>query len=250
MRNDTVWQTAALTRTYLEGVRGAIPLAQEQIAIMLRLIRAACPVVRTVLDLGCGNGILGQAVLDQQPEAHGIFLDFSAPMLAAARQKLAGYEGRVTFVQADYGQKGWEKAIPGSDDSIVNRFDVIISGFSIHHQPDERKREVYAEVYHLLKPEGIFLNLEHVASRTTWGEKRFEEHFLDSLFAYHQAGGAPKTRQQINEEFYSRPDKAANILTLVETQCDWLREIGFEHVDCFLKVFELALFGGLKPREK
>ena len=33
----------------------------------------------------------------------------------------------------------------------------------------------------------------------------------------------------------------------VEDQCEWLREIGFADVDCFFKVFELAVFGGRKP---
>jgi hypothetical protein len=33
----------------------------------------------------------------------------------------------------------------------------------------------------------------------------------------------------------------------VEVQCQWLRQIGFGHVDCYLKIFELALFGGLRP---
>ena len=42
-RSDKVWQTSALVTTYLEGVRGAIPLAQEQIDVMLRLIAAARP---------------------------------------------------------------------------------------------------------------------------------------------------------------------------------------------------------------
>ena len=44
-----------------------------------------------------------------------------------------------------------------------------------------------------------------------------------------------------------------NILASVEEQCDWLRRIGYQDVDCFLKTFELALFGGRKaarPREK
>jgi hypothetical protein len=33
----------------------------------------------------------------------------------------------------------------------------------------------------------------------------------------------------------------------MEVQCRWPQEIGFEDVDCFLKVFQLALFGGKKP---
>ena len=43
-----------------------------------------------------------------------------------------------------------------------------------------------------------------------------------------------------------RPDRAANILALVEDQCAWLRTLGFRHVDCFWKYFELAIFGGVK----
>jgi hypothetical protein len=31
-------------------------------------------------------------------------------------------------------------------------------------------------------------------------------------------------------------------------QCQWLQEIGFGDVDCFFKLFQLALFGGQKPR--
>jgi hypothetical protein len=44
--------------------------------------------------------------------------------------------------------------------------------------------------------------------------------------------------------WYHRPDKTENILALAETQCQWLREIGFADVDCFFKLFQLALFGG------
>lgn len=240
---DTVWQTNELAQTYLTGVRAAIPLAQEQIDMMLRLIRAACPDASAVLDLGCGDGILGQAVIDQYPQAEGVFVDFSGPMLEAARNRMDD-DGRCTFVQLDYGQKGWVNNLPPD----FQRYEVIVSGFSIHHQPDERKKEVYAEIYKLLAPGGIFLNLEHVASHSPWVERRFEEFFIDALFAYQEAIASGKTRQQVDDEFYSRPDKAANILAPVESQCDWLREIGFIHVDCYLKVFELALFGGIKVK--
>lgn len=240
---DTVWQTDQLTQTYLTGVRGAIPLAQEQIDVMLRLIHAANPSVTTVLDLGCGDGILGQAVLDLYPHARVVFADFSEPMLEAARKRMAGNK-RCTFIHVDYGKTGWERIL-SPDPSL---FEVVISGFSIHHQPDRRKKEIYAEIYNLLAPGGIFLNLEHVASSSPWVERRFEEYFVDALHAYHQNNASGKTRQQVDEEYYSRPDKTANILAPVESQCNWLREIGFTDVDCYLKIFELALFGGIKAR--
>ena len=45
----------------------------------------------------------------------------------------------------------------------------------------------------------------------------------------------------------NRPDKDANILLSVNTQCDWLREIGYEEVDCYFRIYELAVFGGRRP---
>ena len=41
-------------------------------------------------------------------------------------------------------------------------------------------------------------------------------------------------------------DKKENKPASVEMQCQWLRGIGFQDVDCFFKTFELALFGGRK----
>jgi len=255
--DDTVWQGEALTKTFLQGVRGAIPLANEQIDVMLRLIRASQPTVEWVLDLGCGDGILGTAVLDQYPTAHGLFIDFSEPMLAAARQRLAANPNAHTLL-LDYGEKGWEEQLLKIKDlrlnganlqsPIFNLFDVIISGYSIHHQPDDRKKEVYTELYHLLKPGGIFINVEHVASADPWLEKRFQELFVDKLYQQQRQNGSTRTWDEVDREFYSRPDKAANILAPVEEQCRWLRDIGYEKVDIYLKIFELAVFGGIKPK--
>lgn len=59
-QNDSQWQTQKLSQTYLDGVRGAIPLAQEQIEVMLKVASAWQPNPEMVLDLGCGDGILRQ----------------------------------------------------------------------------------------------------------------------------------------------------------------------------------------------
>lgn len=243
-RQDTVWQAAGLANAYLNGVRGAIPLAAEQINVIVRLSRAAHPQARTLLDLGCGDGILGHALLDAYAgnDLTAVFADFSPGMLDAAQLRLNGYAAH--FVQVDYAHSDWVDYVryPLPDDA--DGFDVIVSGFSIHHQPDVRKRELYQEIYNLLAPGGIFLNLEHVASASRWGEEQFEAYFIDSLYHYHKGRG--KTRDEVAADFYHRPDKVANLLAPVEAQCGWLREIGYANVDCFLKVFELALFGGLK----
>jgi ubiquinone/menaquinone biosynthesis C-methylase UbiE len=231
-----IWKSAALTTTFLEGVRGAIPLAAEQIDVMLRLIAAlGCPPGR-ILDLGCGDGVLAEAILRRFPEAAAVLLDFSRPMLDAAAKRLAGRA--VELVECDYGNAAWTAAV-----AEHAPFDVVVSGYSIHHQPDDRKREIYAELFSLLAPGGLFLNVEHVSSASRWVEAVHDELFIDHLHRFH----AGKGREEVAATYYHRPDKAANILAPVEVQCRWLRDIGFADVDCYLKAFELAVFGGRRP---
>lgn len=237
-RSDEVWKKSTLAATYLEGVRGAIPLAAEQIDVMLRLIAACGRPVRRALDLGCGDGVLGQAILDRFPGAHVVLADFSEPMLDAARKRFSGRNAAVEFAAADYSDAGWLAAV-----ASFAPFDAVVSGFSIHHQPDTRKREVYAEIFRLLESGGMFINVEHVSSPTQWLTSLNDELFVESLYRLHQN----RSREEVAAEYYHRPDKSANILAPVELQCGWLREIGFTDVDCYLKVFELAVFGGRKP---
>ena len=81
------WQTTELSKTYFEGLRGAIPACELQIEVVLKIISAWQPSPATVLDLGCGDGILGRAVLERFAPSDLVFLDFSDPMLKAAREK-------------------------------------------------------------------------------------------------------------------------------------------------------------------
>jgi len=240
MPDQDVWKTGEASKLFLNEVRGGIPLAAEQLGILSRLVAAARPALRDFLDLGCGNAILGRALLRRFPQAQGVFLDFSTPMLQAARAELPGAHGH-RFVQADLSVSSWCEQL-GSGAF----FDAVVSGFAIHHLTDARKRELYAEIQRLLRPGGIFLNLEHVSSPTPWLAEVNDELFVDSLYSYQLSKGCNPTRAELSAMYRERKDRQANILAPVETQCAWLRELGFQHVDCYFKVFELALFGGVK----
>ena len=89
----------------------------------------------------------------RSPEMTGVGLDFSEPMLAAARERFDDDE-RVELVEHDL-----DRAAAGA-----GRFDAVVSSFAIHHLEHERKRSLYGEVFDLLEPGGVFANFEHVAS--------------------------------------------------------------------------------------
>ena len=125
--------------------------------------------------------------------------------------------------------------------------DVVVSGFALHHLPDTRKRALYAEIFDLLAPDGIFINLEHVASAIRWTESILDDYMIDAIFGKELKAAPGKTRTEVARDYYARAGQDANVLAPLEVQCDWLREIGYENVECYLKVLELAVFGGQKP---
>lgn len=135
---------------------------------------------------------------------------------------------------------------PAWTNSVQGPFDIVVSGFAIHHLTNERKREVYREIYGLLAGGGVFVNSEHVSSATPRIEKMFHAAMGEHLYLTRKGKGEKVTPEQAYHEYVERPDAAANILASVEDQCQWLRELGFQEVDCFWKYFELAIFGGTK----
>jgi tRNA (cmo5U34)-methyltransferase len=240
VNKQSKWQTEELAAAFLDGVRGAIPEAGLQLELMSYIIRAWCPRPRQILDLGCGDGALGRFLLDQFPKARVIFADFSEPMLKAAKKRL-GENPRAALVKADFSSRSWVDGV-----RALRPVDVVVSGFAIHHQPDQRKKELYAEVFGFLRDGGLFLNLEHVAPVTSNVGHLFDNYFIDHLYRFHRKKNPTQSREEVEKAYYNRPDKEENLLAPVDVQCEWLRLIGFTDVECFFKVFELALFGGRK----
>jgi SAM-dependent methyltransferase len=206
---------------------------------MLRVLRAA-GIPRRVLDAGCGSGVLLAAVLNGFPEAEGLGVDYSAPMLESARGKLAPFGGRAQVAAADLAAPGWQAAAPGP-------YDAVVSGYCIHHLPDDRKLAIYGEIFALLAPGGVFFHAEHVASDTPELEALFDDAMTEHLYRRRRERGEEVTLEQVRRDFLTRPDRAANLLAPLETQLAWLRDLGFIQVDCYWKWFELALFGGVRP---
>jgi tRNA (cmo5U34)-methyltransferase len=169
--------------------------------------------VERFLDLGTGDGRLLRLVRRRFPEARGIGLDFSEPMLAQAADRMGGDPGielRAHDLRTRLAETG--------------TFDAVVSGLAIHHLEDQRKQELFGETHGLLTPGGVFANLDLVKSATPQLHERFR----------HEIGGIQ--------------DDPTDRLADLCAQMDWLREAGFDSVECHFKWLELALVVGLKKR--
>jgi tRNA (cmo5U34)-methyltransferase len=239
-RIKSAWEIEENAKEFLEFERAAVPGADMQFSVIGKIAQIWCDNPARILDLGCGDGVLGRFLLRSFPGASGVFIDFSDPMLDAARENLGSTPG-TDILKADFSSPKWLDSV-----STHKPFDIVISGFAVHHQPDERKKEIYSEIYSILSPGGIFLNLEHVSSRTPEVERLFEEYYIDHLHDFHSSSNSATKKEEVAEGYNNRPDKDEDQLADVGEQCGWLTEIGFRDVDCFFKLFEMALFGGRK----
>ncbi|HVO73593.1 MAG TPA: class I SAM-dependent methyltransferase [Ignavibacteriaceae bacterium] len=201
------WKTIEHALNYLRKA-DAIPHRVDGESALLEEIP---PQSKRILDLGAGDGRLLSLALLKCPNAFGIALDFSPVMLSKLKERYCSNN----FVEI------FEHDLNNPLPSILGAFDVVVSSFTIHHLSNDRKFELYNEIFRILQSGGVFCNLEHVSSPTQNLHKKFFEYI----------GG---------EE-----DKS-NILLDVETQLKWLRSIGFDDVDCYWKWRELALLIGIK----
>lgn len=77
----------------------------------------------TVLDAGCGSGRVTERLAERLTAGRVIALDGSGAMLTAARERLARFGGRVTYVEADL-----ERRLPVSPASV----DAVLSTATFH----------------------------------------------------------------------------------------------------------------------
>jgi SAM-dependent methyltransferase len=183
-----------------------LPHRSEGEGVLVRDLSNALP--GRVLDLGCGNGRLAALVLDAYPTSTVICVDASPPMLEAAAVRFER-DKRVSVVAHNF-----ENALP-----FNGPFEAVVSSLAIHHVSDERKRTLYAEIARLLAPNGVFGNLEIVASPTQ---------------ALHD---------QWRDEMGARDDPS-DVLCDMASQLAWIEEAGLRNVDCIWKWRSLALLRG------
>jgi len=65
----------------------------------------------SVFEIGCGPGFLAEALLKNCDIARYTLLDFSPHMLELGRHRLAKFQERTVFIQADFKKADWTVSV-------------------------------------------------------------------------------------------------------------------------------------------
>jgi ubiquinone/menaquinone biosynthesis C-methylase UbiE len=109
----------------------------------------------SILDLGCGSGIVEEMIFDEVPGVRVVGMDSSQIMLELAAARLRRWSSQLQLLQADLGDIENVK-LPESS------FGIVITVQTLHNLPHTVKKHVFAKVHGLLNPRGIFYILDRI----------------------------------------------------------------------------------------
>jgi ubiquinone/menaquinone biosynthesis C-methylase UbiE len=112
--------------------------------------------VSAVLEVGCGQGVGLQLLLERFPRARLVGVDLDARMILRARRLLAPVGDQVELRVGDL------SSLPDGDGS----FDVVVDFAAVHHVPDWQG--ALSEIARVLRPGGQFLFEDHDVTKHSW----------------------------------------------------------------------------------
>jgi SAM-dependent methyltransferase len=215
------------------------PDRERRFSAMFDIAEAAVGRRFRALDLGCGPGSLTVRLLRRFPSARCVAVDYDPVALRVGEGALGSLGGRLRWVDAKLGRRGWVDRLP------LRRFDVALSTTALHWLPAPDLRQLYHDLYRLLRPRGVFLNGDHLP----WGAEnprlsrlaesvrrvRFRGASLDSEWSawrewWEAAERIPALKPlfRVREERQSQHPKDRNLPMAVHVRA--LRRAGFREV--------------------
>ena len=225
----------------------------ERIGLMVSLMRETVSPVTRVLDLGCGTGSLMKAFLDAFPKAEAYGVDFDPVLLRLAQQRLGPYGARCRIIPADLRLECWRAQLPET-------FDATISATALHWLTETQLASLYRQLAGLLRPGGLFISADHIASRQPqvqkfWEQSREERRRKEASQggdswdgfweAYAGALGLAGGRT-ITERVLGGWDGGVEEGLPLEWHFAELKASGFSHPECFWRCDCDAIYGAFR----
>jgi SAM-dependent methyltransferase len=229
--------------------RRYVPCRRERLDVILGVIAGTVGTARLVVDLGCGPGEMTGRVLAMWSLAEAVGVDLDGRLLALAEAHVAAYAPRVRLVQADLREPGWVSQVGGPADAVI-------SSTSLHWLSPGEMEKLYADVFGLLQPGGVFLNSDHVGSDIESVQARWERQRAAA------GDGAAETWEEFWRAFNDAlrmdgrayadavfgPWRGVERGLSMAWHAERLAAAGFERFDCYWRRFGDAVYGARRPR--
>ncbi|HWO98544.1 MAG TPA: class I SAM-dependent methyltransferase [Bacillus sp. (in: firmicutes)] len=209
---------------YDQQRRKLIPCFKDFYSVPVSIIEAKTE-APSVLDIGAGTGLFSSFIKEKYPHASITLIDLSEKMIDIA-QKRFSEDQKMDYILADYTEHEFDRT-----------FDIIVSSLSIHHLCDEEKRNLYHKIFSLLNQGGIFINADQVLGHTPFIESLYKNDWKQKIENSGLTSGELKAAYE-----RTRLDQMAPL----EDQIQWLKESGFQDVDCIYKYFNFVVLFGRK----
>ena len=121
------------------------------------------PCCETMLDIGCGTGLELDHIFARFPDLNVTGIDLSEKMLEKLRQKHP--DKALRLICHDYFLYNFG----------VDCFDVAVSFETLHHYKIERKTALFEKICQCLKPGGIYLECDYIATSQAMEDLVFAE---------------------------------------------------------------------------
>ena len=229
-----------------------IAMRSERFGKIIQLIEATQKSPKRILDIGCGPGSLSLRLLESFPETEIYCVDVDPTILWIAEVFKKKYDNRIHIFQGDLGESSWTSNFP-------TPFDAIVSATALHWLDKVQLSQLYKQVNILLSSEGIFLNADHVGSKSSkiqyfWESNRdlirSEQTIIpgsdwDSFWTdYTKTLGVDVSK--IRSPLFKDREIGSEEGLPLSWHLDKLREAGFPIVECFFRCDCDAIYGGLK----
>lgn len=227
LRGHHDWTSQEYAREWVAGLEARAEERRRHFAMVGGLLGFPRDAPFHFLDVGCGSGPLAAALLEDFPQSTAVCLDGSAAMLDCARENLAGFGGRVRFVESDFSLPGWTAALQGEP------ADAAVSSIAVHNMFNARRIQgAYREIYQVLRPGGVFVSSDYVGR--------------EPLLAAHYQSGAAVRRSGATRGTQVGMGGGGRFHGTVADHLRWLRNAGFRAADCPWRDLSLTILLAVK----
>jgi len=175
-----------------------------------------------VLEIGCGSGVTSEIILKADKRIRIFAVDNEPEMIRQIKRKLANYvkSGRIKIIKTD--------ALDFAKKSKSAEFDAFASALTIHNFKNKYRKQFLAEVFRLLKSEGLFINMDRYAHDNPKIFERWVDWQIGMYENIFPRLGEPELVKQwiAHEKYDSRPD----VIMKMKSALADMKKAGFKNI--------------------